>query len=156
MSMAPRLKQYLDQAGVTYELIHHPYSSTTMEAARKAQIPVQQTAKAVVLEDGDGYLLAVVPASRQIGLDKVRDRCGRPVQLAREQDFADLFGDCDLGAVPPIGAAYDVPTVWDDTLIQCSDIFFEAGDHADLVHISGSDFQQLMNGAEHGSIAQAA
>ena len=40
--------------------------------------------------------------------------------------------------------------VMDDSLQQCPDIYFEAGDHTDLIHVQGSAFQQLMQHARHG------
>ena len=60
---------------------------------------------------------------------------------------ASLFEDCDIGAIPPIGAAYDVPVILDESLGDAADIYFEGGDHKTLVHVSGKDFRNLTSGA---------
>jgi Ala-tRNA(Pro) deacylase len=60
---------------------------------------------------------------------------------------ARLFADCDRGAVPPVGEAYGIPTVWDDSLGDLPDVYFEGGDHRTLIHMSGPDFAELMRGA---------
>ncbi len=150
MSISMRLRNYLDSNGVTYELVEHGYSHSSLEAARKAHIPDEQMAKAVVLEDHRGYLIAVLPASNKLSLNTVRERCGEALNLSSESTLKQLFDDCESGAIPPIGEAYGMDVVWDDSLAECGDVFFEAGDHTDLVHISGAEFQRLMGGAEHG------
>jgi Ala-tRNA(Pro) deacylase len=58
--------------------------------------------------------------------------------------------------VPPLGQAYGVPVIWDDALSACPDIYFEAGDHRDLVHMSGQAFRTLMANADHARISHPA
>ena len=67
-----------------------------------------------------------------------------------------LFNDCDPGAVPPIGAACGIKTIWDPntSLGQLDDIYFEAGDHDHLIHVSGEQFHELMASAERGQFSQ--
>ena len=67
--------------------------------------------------------------------------------LASEDEVISLFGDCDTGAIPPIGAAYDVPVIVDESLGDAADVYFEGGDHKTLVHVSGKDFRSLTMGA---------
>ena len=69
--------------------------------------------------------------------------------LASEDEVFSLFDDCDIGAIPPIGAAYDVPVIVDDSLGDAADIYFEGGDHRTLVHVSGKDFRDLTMDARH-------
>jgi len=52
--------------------------------------------------------------------------------------------------VPALGAAYGLNVVVDDSLAQQPDIYFESGDHTNLVHISGTSFRKLMTDALHG------
>ena len=65
-----------------------------------------------------------------------------------------LFNDCSEGAVPPIGDAYGVGVIFDDCLSDCADVYFEAGDHMGVVHISVADFCDLMGDARHDYISQ--
>ena len=55
--------------------------------------------------------------------------------------------DCDTGAVPPIGSAYDLPMVLDRSLRAQPAVWFEGGDHRTLVQVTGSDFGRLMTDA---------
>jgi len=61
-----------------------------------------------------------------------------------------LFDDCEPGAVPPLGPAYGIETLLDESLTSVADVFFEAGDHELLVHLRGEIFQALLRGARRG------
>ncbi|MGI9424319.1 MAG: aminoacyl-tRNA deacylase [Hyphomicrobiaceae bacterium] len=117
-----------------------------------SHVPTDNMAKAVVLSSRAGYLLAVIPASRRVNIDNVGRVIDQPVALATEEELAPLFPDCEPGAIPPIGSAYGLRTVVEDTLEMNDDIYFEAGDHRTLVHITGKDFCRLMRTVSHGRI----
>ena len=154
MGIAITLRDYLDQAGVVYKLIHHTYSRNSKAAAQAALVPPDQLAKPVLLEDQQGYVMAVVPASRRVEVPRLEKQLGRRLTLSSERELRDLFSDCRKGAVPAIGQAYGVDVVWDDCLAASPDIYFEAGDHTDLVHMSGKEFTFLMGRTKHGSISR--
>ena len=154
MAVAMRLKKYLENEGVRYDLVEHPYAVTSLHVANKAHISGENLAKAVVLRDGDGYILAVVPATHHVQLGKLRKHFNRYIILASEQDLYDLFEDCTIGAVPPLGDAYGVEVIFDNSLYERDDVYFEAGDHTDLIHVSGVAFRGLMSTARHGEISQ--
>lgn len=156
MAIAPRVKWYLETRGVPYDLRPHPRSSTSAETARSARVPARELAKAVLLEDERGYVMAVVPASHRVELERVCEQLHRTLELARESELALLFADCDQGAMPPLGAAYRVATVYDDALAELSDVWFEAGDHEDVVHMKAEAFLRLLEGSPHGRFSRPA
>jgi len=153
MAMAIKLKDYLDSAGVAYDLVKHPYAVSSMHIADKAHVSGEDVAKAVVLNDGVSHVLAVVPATHYVELDKMQERYNRHMSLASEADIQGLFVDCDMGAVPPIGLAYGLEVIFDNSLYDCEDVYFEAGDHTDLVHVTGREFMNLLGNARHGDIS---
>lgn len=154
MAIAITLKDYLETEGVNYDVVQHPQSSTSMQTAEKAHIPGEQIAKGVVLQHEYGYVMAVVPATHKVLLGKMSKRYHRVFSLASEVDLPGLFKDCVIGAVPPVGKPYGVDVIYDDRLTEISDIYFEAGDHADLVHVSGKVFRQLLGDVPHGHISR--
>ena len=154
MAIAITLKDFLDSSGVHYDLVDHPYSVSSMYTATEAHVSGEQLAKGVVLKDDDGYLVAVIPATHHVQLGKLRKQYNRYFSLADERDLRALFSDCSVGAIPPIGAAYGVDVIFDDCLNECGDVYFEAGDHIDLVHVGAVEFRSLMGNARHGQISQ--
>ena len=152
--IARRLKWYLDAHGVDYDLIHHSYTPTMAESAEAAHVPAGRVAKCVLLEDERGYLLVVVPASCRIELEALHQALGRQLELATEDELDDIFEGCEHGAVPPIGAAYNIPMAIDQSLLRLADVYFEAGDHEELVHVSAAGFRELLVGARPGKFGR--
>ena len=98
--------------------------------------------------------MAVIPATHHIELGRLDQQLHRHLGLATEKELSDLFTDCEFGAIPPVGQAYGMDVVLEDCLSDCPDIYFESGDHTDLIHMRGEDFQRLMRGAGHGQFSR--
>ena len=155
MAIAFTLKHFLDSSGIDYELVEHPYANNALGVANAAHLPPEKVAKCVMLEDEGGYLIAVCPASKRICLGDLYHEINRRLEFASEAELADLLGDCVLGAVPPVGELYDMEVVVDADLFMQPDIYFEAGDHEDLIHVSADSFQRIMRNAEHASFSKS-
>jgi Ala-tRNA(Pro) deacylase len=156
MSIAKTVKSYLDSHQLSYEILQHPHTSSSAETADAAYIWDDQLAKSVLLEDERGYVMAVLPASHRVDLKKLRHAMHRHLEFATEAELARIFGDCEVGAIPPLGEAYGIPVVWDDHLSNLGCVYFEAGDHEDLVYMGGAEFRQLLGGAPHCDFAASA
>lgn len=154
MSIAVTLARYLTEQGVTYDVVQHPQTVTASESAKASHIPIDRLAKAVVLKAEDDYMLAVLPASCHIQFGDLRRQLGTDVAMASEDQVEALFRDCDPGAVPALGAAYGLKVVVDDSLAKELDIYLEGGDHASLVHLSGTTFAKLLANARHTHFAE--
>ncbi len=154
MTIAASVQKHLIREGVSYKLLEHTRTVDSSHTAQAAHVPGAQLAKGTVLKGEQGFIIAVVPATRRVDLGAIHKRFGSPLGLATEDELKDLFGDCEPGAVPPLGAAYGIDSVFDDSLMAEPDVYFEAGDHRALVHISGADFRKLMGGALHGEISR--
>lgn len=149
MAIAMTLKQYLDDHEIEYDVVTHQETGCSSRTAQVSHIPGDQLAKGVVVKREKGYLLAIVPASRQVKLDMLGQWLKQPVSMATEEESSTLFKDCERGAVPPIGPAYGIRTVIDDSLEGQEDIYFEGGDHRTLVHLTGDQFHRLMEKIPH-------
>lgn len=154
MAIASTVRQYLDAAGIHYDVVEHPYTASSMQTAAAAHVPGDHVAKGVVLEDDQGCIVAVIPATHYVELGRLDESLHRHLRFAPEDKIASLFRDCEVGAVPAVGEAYGYKTIWDDSLVQSGEVYFEAGDHTDLVHIKGSDLQQMLAKADHGRISR--
>jgi Ala-tRNA(Pro) deacylase len=150
MSLAKTVDYALSLTRVDYQILRHHHSSTSLGAARTAHVDPAALAKAVVLKDQIGPLLAVVPASERLDLERLRAALRRPgLEFLPEEQLDALFYDCEKGAIPPLGPDYRVPTIVDRHLRDTDEVYFEAGDHEDLVHVNQTSFRALMRGAEY-------
>ncbi|HEY6922417.1 MAG TPA: YbaK/EbsC family protein [Steroidobacteraceae bacterium] len=144
MPIAASVRQYLAREGVEYDTVTHSRTADSSHSAQAAHVPGDRLAKCVMLGDDNGYLMAVIPASHRLDLTAVRQELNRDLGLATEQEIMDIFKDCEPGAVPPLGCAYGIDVVLDQSLGDMPDAYFEGGDHESLVHVSGRDFLKLM------------
>lgn len=154
MAIADKLRVYLKEQEARYSLHRHPHTASSMETAEAAHVPGDCLAKGVILKDAAGFLLVVVPSDYHVELARLNQLLKREMQMAEEDELARLFGDCEAGAVPPIGFAYGVDTIWDTSLGDKDSVWFEAGDHESLVHMSGRQFHELMAPAERGEFSR--
>ena len=154
MSVARTVDRALKRHDVDHEILRHPHAATSSRVAEAAHVHGDRVAKGVVLKDDVGYVLAVLPATHRLLPEVINSRLHRRLGLASEKDVACLFGDCQPGAVPALGLAYGIPTIVDSTLREQSDIYLEAGDHEELVHISERSFERLMDGAQYLRFSQ--
>jgi Ala-tRNA(Pro) deacylase len=156
MVIALILQEYLDNHHIAYEVTTHERTSSSLQTAQVSHVRGDCLAKGVVLTREGGYVVAVVPASSKVRLDAIAQILNSPVGMASENEFSVLFPDCDPGAVPPIGAAYALDNIVDDSLTQQAEIYLEGGDHLSLLHIDGLQFRDLMKDAPHAHIAASA
>ena len=154
MSMSATLQDCLRSKGSQYEIVHHPYSHSSIETAAATHIPGDRLAKTVLFEDEHGYVAAVLPSTYAVRLSELWAQTGRHLVLAKEVELRKLFKDCDAGALPPVCTAYGMYTYLDESLAQQPDVYFEAGDHEALIHMGTKQFLNLMDRAERARFAR--
>ena len=64
MAIAPTFQKYLIAKNVVYDVVAHEPTKSSMRTAETCGVSADCVAKAVVLRDEYGYVLAVLPASR--------------------------------------------------------------------------------------------
>jgi Ala-tRNA(Pro) deacylase len=97
-----------------------------------------------MIKSGEQRLMAVLPADHQIDLEKVGKVIGKTASLDSEKEFKSLFPDCAIGAMPPFGNLYGLPTYVDKSLAAQDYIVFEAGTHSDAIKLSYRDYEKIV------------
>lgn len=153
MGIAKSLRNFLESNHLAYDVVHHKHTESSQRSASVAHLAGDKVAKAVLLSDGEGYTLAVLPASHRLHFGQLHHVLNRHIGLATEKEVAALFTDCQIGAIPPTGLLYDIDTVVDDALLGLPDVYFEAGDHEQLIKMSQENFKKLLGDATHSHIS---
>jgi Ala-tRNA(Pro) deacylase len=144
MEIPKQLIDCLDGNKVSYEVLHHPEAVTAQRIAQAEHVKGRHHAKVVMVKSGDQHLMMVLPADHQIDLEKVGKAIGKAVSLDKEQEFKTLFSDCAIGAMPPFGNLYGLPTYVEQTLAEQDYIVFEAGTHTDAIKMSYRDYERIV------------
>ena len=141
-----RLKQYLTDQHVYFEVQEHRQVYTMQEVAAALHEKGEHVAKVFIAAVDGKPVMLVLPAPMQVDLDKVRALLkAKEARRAREFEFAQLFADCDVGAMPPFGHFYQVPVYIDRSLVDEPYIVFQAGTHHTTMKIAMTDYQRLAN-----------
>jgi Ala-tRNA(Pro) deacylase len=154
MSVSATVRSYLDQRSIEYTVVQHPHTRSSMDTAASAHVPGDRLAKAVIVNHQGDHLMVVVPSDYHVHLGLLHRHLGTDVGLATELEVADLFPDCEPGAVPPIGAAYGMRTLMDRTLREEPEVYFESGDHESLIKVSAETFRTLLADADTVDVAE--
>ena len=144
MEIPKQLIACLDGNKVSYEVLHHPEAITAQRIAQAEHVKGRHHAKVVMVKSGDQHLMMVLPADHQIDLEKVEKAIGKAVSLDNEQEFKTLFSDCAIGAMPPFGNLYGLPTYVEQSLAEQDYIVFEAGTHTDAIKMSYRDYEKIV------------
>lgn len=146
MALPKVVKAYLDEHIVPYDLVHHPRDFTAQETAAHTHTPGKSFAKTVIVEVDGEYLMAVIPAHRHLHLSKMKKHLhAEHLRLVEEDELRKICPDCEVGAMPPFGALYDLDVVASLEISQNPRITFNAGTHEDAIRILYSDFNKLVH-----------
>lgn len=144
MQIPKRLIDCLNEHKAQYEILHHAEAVTAQRIAQAEHVKGRHHAKVVIVKSGDQHLMIVLPADHQIDLEKVEKAIGKTVSLSNEQEFKSRFPDCAIGAMPPFGNLYDLPTYVDKHLSEQDYIVFEAGTHTEAIKINYRDYKKIV------------
>jgi len=139
------LSEFLDSHAVRYFTLIHSPAYTAQEVAASAHVPGRELAKTVIVKLDGRLAMAVLPASRRLDFERLREASGaEQAELAAEGEFEGRFGECEPGAMPPFGNLYGMAVYVDDVLEDDLEIAFNAGTHRELMRLGYRDFSRLV------------
>lgn len=145
MPLSERIRTFLDSHQTPYNVTTHPNAFTARQVALAEHLPPRIVAKTVVIFGDGEYHMVVVPASRLVDMQEARPTLGLThLRLASEPEMAQLFPDCEVGAMPPLGPLYGLPVYLDGSLAGEEEIAFNAGTHREVIHMKTADFRRLV------------
>ena len=150
------ISEYLARKNIPFQHIDHPPTYSAQHMAQMLHLPGRQVAKTVLLRvcpETTNYIVAVLPATQDIDLDKLATVLHKPkIELANNVELGWRFPDCELGVVPPFGSEYGMQTVVDTSITENATIAFEGTKHIESIQMSYDDFEAL----EHPQVASIA
>jgi len=144
MAIPQRICDYLDSQDIPYDVLHHAQAFTGQDVAHSLHVSGKKCVKAVVVKGDERTALVVIPASHRVSFPELTSALEvSRLDMLPEGQIAELFPDCDLGAVPPFGNLYGLEVWVDRSVADAEQIIFCAGTHEDCVRMRYSDFARL-------------
>jgi Ala-tRNA(Pro) deacylase len=146
MTVLKKLRDYLEQNQVSYESGYHVRVYTAQEIAAAQHVPGKEMAKVVMVKADGKNVMLVLPASYRVEMKKLKGVLNsRKVAMVKEEEFQELFPDCEIGAMPPFGNLYNLEVWVDQVLTEDEFIVFQAGNHVETLKIKYSDYARLVS-----------
>ena len=140
-----KLKQFLDNQSVQYVTISHSPAFTAQKIAAAAHIRGKELAKTVMLKVDGEMAMAVLPGSMRVDFELLKVlAAAKQIELASEEEFENLFPECETGAMPPFGNLYGMDVYVAEALGEDEEIAFNAGSHTELIRMKYADFERLV------------
>ncbi|HUY90487.1 MAG TPA: YbaK/EbsC family protein [Pirellulales bacterium] len=139
------ITKMLERHGVAYEDRRHEDAFTAQEVAEHEHFSGRRVVKVVVVVADDRMVELVLPANRQVSLERVREILNaQHVRLATEDEMELRLTGAEVGAVPPLRHWDDLPIIMDKSMTVRGDILMQAGTHTDAVRVRFGDWFQLV------------
>jgi len=139
-----QITDFLSKSRVKYEVTRHESAYTAQNLAAAEHESGKFVAKPVIVRADGKYVMCVIAAPHKIDIKALKKQLGaKSVELADEKEIGRIFSDCALGAEPPFGNLYDLPTVMDKSLEDDDHITFQAGSHEQAIRMGMKDYLKL-------------
>lgn len=136
--------EYLHSRKVPFELMLHQPAPSATRLAQSIHVPGRHVAKTVLVHADGLFVLAVLPATHRVDLDRLATVLGvDSVRLATEDEVEHVFSDCERGALPPFGQLYGLKTIVDTSLARGSELVFEGNLRHEGLRMQYRDYEAI-------------
>jgi Ala-tRNA(Pro) deacylase len=137
---------FLRTRRVWFEIFLHRPASSAARLASAVHVPGRSVAKTVVVKVGKEFVLAVLPATSLVDLERLVAalQLGHgPVRLATPEEIDEIFHDCEPGTIPPFGRLYGLRTAVDASLADAGVIVLRTNTRHQGMRMQFRDFEGL-------------
>ena len=137
--------EILNEKEINYQLFNHEAVYTSEEAAKVRGTKMEQGAKALILIADKKPVMTVMSAVKKVDFKKIKKEKGiKDLRMATADEVKNISG-VEVGAVPPFGNLFDIPTFFDVSLEKQDKVSFNAGMHTRSVEIKYKDLKKAVN-----------
>lgn len=160
-----KVRKFLDAAKIKYKPLLHKTVYTAYDKAATLRVPEKQVAKTLVLKLDKGFAVAVIQAC--CNLDKAAFkkvvnvwqkkrglRAVKNIDFVGEQWMKKNLKGTKVGAVPPFGVLWKLPTFADGRLLNNKEIILSAGTHEDSIKLTSAAYKRLLPDLVIGSFGK--
>jgi Ala-tRNA(Pro) deacylase len=156
MKIPAKLERFLSAAKAKYESIEHRTVYTAYDKAATLKVPEKTIGKTLVLRVDRGYALVLIPANKLLDKGKFKKVAkAKSVDFVKEAWMKKNLKGMRIGAVPPFGVLFKMPTFAERGFLQNPKIIVSAGSHNWSIKIAPGNFKKLVPDLITGSFSAA-
>jgi len=155
MAIPAKVQKFLDGAKIKYEPVEHRTVYTAYDKAATLRVPSKIVGKTLVMKLDKKLALILIPANKNLDKQKLKKsaRAGK-IDFASEKLIKNKLKGVKVGAIPPFGHLWKLPTFIDRSLLKAPKIFVNAGNYNWSIKIRGIVLKKLMPDLIVGSFSK--
>ena len=146
MTVYEKIIILLNSNNIEYQALEHEPTPTCEDSARVRGTSMDQGAKALICFADKKPILIVLPCSLKLDAKKFKQEFGiKDLRFAASEEVETLTG-LQIGAIPPLGFLFDMPTYVEINLRLNETIAFNAGDRCKSIIMKYGDYDRICSG----------
>lgn len=138
------LTDFLDGHGARYIIASYSPGYSQKEILSSPDLPGWPLLEVRLVRIGARPALAVTRAGAELDLQKLAAAAGvEAAELASDEELARRFPGCELGALPPFGALFELPLFADESLARQGHVAFLGGHYGEVIKMRFEDYFRL-------------
>ncbi|MBI2625014.1 MAG: YbaK/EbsC family protein [Candidatus Nealsonbacteria bacterium] len=154
MAIPKKVIKFLESAKVNYKTIKHRIVYNAFDKAATLRIPQKISGKTLVIKYDGKFVLVLIPANKN--LDKVKFKKiskTKKIDFAKESWIRKNLKGVKVGAIPPFGGLWKLPTFIDRALLSEKKVVLNSGENNWSIEISSGSFKKLIPDLVIGSLS---
>lgn len=154
MQISKKLLKFLTENKIKYKLVEHRTVYTALDKANTLKVPAKTIGKALVIRLGKDYALVLLGGDKILDVSKfrkqvskwARERGEKPpgvIEFVKESWMKKNLKGTKVGAIPPFGQIWKMPTFVDKSLMREKEIVVNAGEYKISLKILPAGFKKL-------------
>jgi len=161
MAVAKKIINFLEKNKVKYEIVEHKTVYTAFDKAKTLKVKPNIIAKTLVLKGNGELIISAIPANKNLDKNKFKKlfnkwlkkqgrKSVKSIDFISERLMKNKLKGAKVGAVPPLGDLWKLPTFIDRALMKEKKIILNGGDYTCSLKISPRELQKLIPNLEIG------
>jgi len=166
MPVPKKVINLLEKSKIKYELIEHKTVYTAFDKSRTLKLKQNVVGKSLVLKINRDLVVVLIPANKNLDKNKFkklvndwRKKTGqksvKSIDFASERLIKNKFKGIKLGAIPPFGNLFKLPTFVNKSLLGLPNIIINSGNYNWSIKIRGNFLKKIVPDLITGSFAKA-
>lgn len=142
-----KVKKFLDQNKVKYQVLKHRTVYTAYDLAQTLKKKLNEVVKALVIKLDKGHAIVLLPASHQVDFKALKKALGaKKVDIDKENVMTKLF-KVKPGAISAIhGPLNKIPVYVDKAVLKAQKVVAQAGSFEESLHLKAKDLIKVVGG----------
>lgn len=140
-----KIKKFIESAKVKYDLLQHKLVYTAQDKAATLHLPPKIIGKTLVLKLDGKLALALIPADKNLDKNKFRKLTkAKKIEFATERVIKNKLKGVKIGAIPPFGSLWKLPTFVDSSLFKQTKFIVNSGRNDISFRLTPSTFKKIV------------